>query len=361
MKKFLFKVSDLNGNTLGVLNPQKIASPVSFNEKINGGQGECSFKYIQPFDDFDETLIAHMNVVRIYAIDEDNPLGRLIYTGFISEFAPFVQKSNQGVEITLLGLVSLLNFSYYKNGSSFTVTHSSQDPAVIFKAIIDHFNTQYPAGLITYDDPTATIDTVGTTITYQFEDSKWLDALNAIYNYSDADWWWRLDANGNVYLKAKPVTSTHIFTIGKDVDEVFAYSNNEKIVNDLQYRDGVGGTTNFSDGTSQTAYGKRSEVFTASGTTDATTIAQYGDKVIAEEKDPVKSVKATINKNYDLESIRVGDTCRFQNFRIGATVLEDNMQIVSLSYTPDKVVIQLEKDITVQKELEALARRATGQ
>ena len=75
----------------------------------------------------------------------------------------------------------------------------------------------------------------------------------------------------------------------------------------------------------------------------------------------MKRVRAVINSKYDIESIHVGDTCRFQNMKLGATLFDDNMQIVSLSYTPNSVTIYLEQDVTAQKELEALARRVSGE
>lgn len=368
MKKFLYKVYSLDGTALGILNPKKVLTAPSFNEKINNGQGQCSITYNEPFDDFDSTLIAPRNIVRIYAIDteraletgdETYALGRLIYAGFISEFAPYFQGAENGIQITLLGLVSLLNFSYYKNGSSYVVSHTGEDPADIFKAIIDHFNTVYPPGLIGYSG--GNIGTVGANIDYDFEDRKWLEAMEDIFDFSDANWWWRVNADGEVYLQEKAATPTHIFTIAKDVQDAYAYNNNEKIVNDLQFRDSGSGTTDFSDAPSQAAYGKSSTIVSSSGTSDSTAINQYGNKYIEENKDPAKRVKATINSKYDLESIRVGDTCRFQNLKLGSTVFDDNMQIVSLSYTPDKVTIYLEKDISAEKELEALARRVSGE
>ncbi len=51
------------------------------------------------------------------------------------------QDGSEGVRMTCLGLVSLLAASYYKNGSSFTVTHSTVDPETIGRAIIDHVNS----------------------------------------------------------------------------------------------------------------------------------------------------------------------------------------------------------------------------
>lgn len=348
MKKFLYKVYDINSTFLGVLDPQKIMSLPTFTEEINKGQGEMTITFVDDFDDFDMTLVAIMNLIKIYVVDEDNPLGRLLYTGFIEEVSPFVSGAKVGIEINLLGLVSLLEKSYYKSGSNYSVTHTSQDPADIFKAIVDHFNTIYPAGLISYSG--GNVDTVGQTVTYTFEDNKWLDALKKIYEYTDTDWWWRINCDGQVYLKAKPVSATHVFTIGSDVKSLKIPNSAKQIVNDLQYRDGST-DHDYSDATSQTNYKKRSALISDSSTTDATTIDQYGAKYIAEKKDPVKRATATITSNYDIESVHVGDTCRFENVKIGANILNDNMSIKSVHYSPNEISIELEKNVNLETEL----------
>lgn len=357
MKKFLYKIFDFNGNALGILNEQKIISTPSFKEEINKGQGEMTITYVEDFDDFDDTLIAHMNIVKLYVIDENNPLGRLLYTGLIEEPVPFVDGANIGVKIKVVGLVSLLQNSYYKDGVNFDVTHTAEDPADIVKAIIDHFNTVYPAGLIGYAG--GNIDNVGTTVTYEFSDDKWLDAINAIHDYTDSDWWWAIGADGEVYFKDKPASATHTFTVGKDVKKLELPDSVKKVVNDLQYRDGVV-DRDYDDATSQAAYGLRSEIVEDTSTTDATTIGQYGNKYIAEKKDPQKRSSVTISDDYDIESIRVGDTCKFKNFKLGATILTDNMHITSLSYSPGSVNIELEEKVNLETELTKFIQNATS-
>jgi hypothetical protein len=357
MKKFLYKVFDFNGNAVGVLNPKKIVSLPKFTEEINGGQGAMTISYVDNFDNFDTDLVAKMNVIKIYAIDTTNPLGRLIYTGVTETITPFVSGAKIGINIGLLGLVSLLANSYYKDGSNFTVTHTSDDPEVILKAIIDHFNTIYPAGLIGYAG--GNISTVGQAIDYEFIDRKWLDALEDTHSYSETDWWWRINNDGEVYLQAKPATPTHIFTIGKDVEKLEIPDDVTKVINDLQYRDGAV-DRDYDDATSQTTYGKRSEIISDTSTTDATTVDQFGDKYIAEKKDPRKRATAIINDAYDLESIRVGETCRFENFKLDATIVDDNMHITSVRYTPDKVTIELEEKVNLDTELKNFIRNATS-
>lgn len=357
MKKFLYKVFDFNGNALGVLNPAKVVSKPSFKEEINKGQGEMVITYVEDFDNFDTTLIAHMNIVKVYAVDEDNALGRLIYTGLIEEPVPFVDGAKIGVKIKLVGLVSLLQNSYYKDGANFDVTHTTVDPGAIVKAIIDHFNTIYPAGLIGYAG--GNVDNVGQVVTYTFSDDKWLDAIKEIHGYTTTDWWWRINPDGEVYFQDKPASATHTFTIGKDVAKLEIPDSAKKVVNDLRYRDGLV-DRDYSDATSQTSYGKRSAIISDTSTTDATTIGQFGNKYIAEKKDPQERAIVVINDAYDLESIRVGDTCKFKNLLLNSSILSDNMQITSISYSSNQVTLELEEKVNLETELRTFIEQITS-
>ncbi len=49
----------------------------------------------------------------------------------------------------------------------------------------------------------------------------------------------------------------------------------------------------------------------------------------------------TINNNFDLESLQVGKTCKIRGLKKGSATLSDNMQIESLRYSPDKVILTL--------------------
>jgi hypothetical protein len=312
-----------------------------FRSKINGGYSECVLDLNLPFDDFDEgTSIDFMNIVDIYAIDSENPRGRRIYRGFISKYEPYIEAS-EGVRVTLLGLVSLLSFSYYKNGANFEVVHAAADPEAIMRAIIDHFNTIYSGTLITYDNDTT--DTVGENVSITYTDTIWSEALKKAAELADDGWWWKIDENGYLWLKAKPSTSTHTFTIGKDIDAITAPKDCEKVVNDVVVRYD-GGTATDDDATSIAAFGTRSEIVSDTMLKDATAGTQRAAKEIGDNKDEKVKAVVTINNNYDLESIKAGETCRILNVRKGSAFFGDNMQIVAVQYMGDTVRIELAEE-----------------
>lgn len=359
-KRYIIKIYSLDGTFVRTLDPNLLMNEVSFTDKIGGGQGQCVLELNVPLDDFDEgTIVAHMNVLKIYESDRTySPTPRLIYTGFVSQYTPFVNNGREGVRVTLLGLVSFLSLGYFTSGGSYAF-NKTDDPAEIMKDVIDAFAAVYTGGWISYAG--GFITTVGTTVNYDFDKVKWLDALKKMAEFADADWWWHIGADGEVYLQDRPAAATHLLTIGKDVEELEIGKNNEKIVN--KYRltyNTPPATLTFQDATSQAAYGIREKVETDSNTKDATSANQKGDKMIADFKDPKVETRLKVNNNYDIESIKPGDTVTIRNTKAGSNVLPGNLLVTAVSYTPSGVALTLENQIPSLADTFVAAVEAVG-
>lgn len=352
-KRFTIKIYDTDGTTIiQTLQPSVLKSAPSFSSQINGGFGQCVLDLNLPFDDFGEgTDIDFMYIVKIYVGDMANPLGRLVYTGFISAYQPYIEASKSGVKVTVLGLVSLLSFAYYKNGSSYTVAHSTVDPAVIMKAIIDHFNSVYPGSFLGYDGSGTTVDTVGVNVTYTFTEKKWLDALKDAFKTVDPGWWWAIDKSGQFYLKEKPATATHKFTIGKDIESITVDKSAENVKNKVRVKYN-GNTADDDDATSIARFGTREAIVSQDQVQNGATASQLAVQEVEDNKVEKIKAKIVINLNYDLESIQVGDTCKILNLNSAQQTFNDNMQIVSVAYSFDKVTIELEEQTKFSIELQ---------
>lgn len=342
-KKYTIKIYDKTGTVfLKTLNPGIVREAPSFNAQINGGYGECRVRLSLPFHDFGENAeIDFMNIFEIFESDLQNTTGRLIYRGFVSAYEPFISGSDQGVDVTLLGMVSLLRFAFYKNGANFSVTHSLQDTAVIMKAILDHFASIYAPGLVFYDG--SSVDTVGNSVSYTFEEDKWFDALqNAFGTIGLADWYWLVSSSGRFFLKEKPSEASHAFTVGKDLETLEIFKTSEKVVNSVRVKYGVN-TYDLSDAPSITEFWKREKILKDDKILNPATAQNKANQEIENNKQNKIQAKIVVNSNYDLESIIPGQTCRILNLPLGQTVLTDNMQIVSVNYSWDKVAIGLEE------------------
>lgn len=345
-KSFTVKIYDIDGTYRKTFNPNILMSEVAFSDKVGGGQGQCVLELNLPIDDFDEGLsVDHMNVVKIYeSDDENNPNPVLLYTGFVSQYVPFFRSGQEGVRLTCLGLVSFLSLGYFRSSGSYEFT-VSDDPGEVIKDIIDHFNTLYPGAWLSHTGGNVT--TVGTTVTYDFNKTKWVDAVKKMADFAEEDWWWRVAEDGQIHLKDRPATTTHVLTIGKDVDSGEIVKNNEKVINRYRLTWGTAPptTTIYEDTTSQAAYGVREKLETDSDIGNQPTADQQGNKTIADNKDPKVEAKITVNTRYNIESIKPGHTVIIRNTKKGSTTLPADMLVTAIQYTPDGVTLTLENQI----------------
>lgn len=343
-KTYTIKIYTLANVFIKTIPSKLIMNEPRFTSRVGGGQGELQMELALTMDDFNEGVaIKTMNIVRLYEADDQNNLSpTLIYAGYISQYVPFFNEGAEGVKLTVLGLVSLLSLDYYMNGSSFQIV-ASADPGQLMRAIIDHFNTVYPTGLLSYSG--GNIVNTGVTVNNTFNDQKWLDALRKTYELGSSGRYWTIRENGQVYFKDKAATADHRFTIGDDVSVGEIVKNSEQIVNYYQLRWGAVPTVNnYSDATSIAAYGRHTLIETATDVTNLTSANEKGDKKIEDYKNPRVQAKLRINSRYNIESVKPGNTCAVFNSKQGSDVFPDIMLITSVMYSPDFIDIEIENE-----------------
>src|SRR3990172_580320 len=121
-KQYLIKVYRANGNYLTTWSD---ASPSGSTADINGGLGSMTFALARPFDNFGENNDVKLNNdVRVTVHDsETSGAGTLIYSGYISQYSPFIDGKSEGVQVTCLGYASKLASDIYKNGTTVAMAH----------------------------------------------------------------------------------------------------------------------------------------------------------------------------------------------------------------------------------------------
>jgi hypothetical protein len=353
-KQYNVKIFQRDGTTLVQnVNPKEIEGVPTFSCKINSGCGDCVLDLKRSFDNFGEgETIDFMYVVKIYAVTPVHPKGVLIYTGVISKYEPFIEASGQeGVRLTLLGLVSVLSFAYYRDTGALTVAHTSENPQAIGRAIIDHAVTEYP--LFSYSDDTT--DPGPQTVSITYEDQKWLDALKKIGELAGDGWWWKIDESGQYWLKPTPSTPTHTFTLKKDVVAITAPKDSEKVVNYALVR-WDGGDSTETDGTSETTFGLRETIIEANELKDQDAGDRRAEKEVADKSLAIVKATITVDTRYapGIESIKVGETCKLANYNKDSTFFPSNMLIVGTHYNGDQMRVDVgELANDVGRELDA--------
>lgn len=341
-KQYQIKIYEPDGTTLiQNLLPKEVRNDISFSSRINGGFGNLNLVLNRPFDDFDEgNSIKADNIIEVYVMDENHIDPLLIYTGYVSTYNSFLRENgDEGVEVSLLGLISLLTRDFFKNGLSYTVTKSSTDVGEMARDIIDQAASIFPVFSYVFG---TTAKNTGNILDKTFEKRKWYNAIQDTFDLASDGWWWKIDEGGVFYFQEKPATATHTFTLEKEVQIVDGKKNFETIENFITVFYIGNGSLDRSDATSINNYGKHTAIYEQNDL-DVPGATEFAEKKLADNKEPKINTRIKINTLYDIESIRVGDTCRIRNLNENQQTFTENMQIVGIDYTPDFVTLELEE------------------
>lgn len=334
-KKYQVKIYDTDGTTyITTFNQDEIRNDISFKSQINFGQGQLSIVLNRPYDDFGEGEdIDILNIVKVFESDSGNVDPRLIYTGFISQYNPFTKKDDEGVTVVCLGLLSLLTFIPYRSGGSLEF-NKNDSPENIIDDIISNFSSDYP-GLITTN-----LSATGVNSDIDFSKQDSLSAVQSVFSTIGQDFYFFLDQFGVLNLEQKQAQSDHVFTIGKDIDFVTTVKSSEEIINFATLFYDVGNET-ASDASSISINGKHEKIYTDTNIKDSVTAQNFVGQKIEQNKDRKINSIIRINSEFNIEDVNPGDTCKILNIKETQKTFVDDMQIVSVNYQADFIIIEL--------------------
>jgi hypothetical protein len=362
MKSYIIKIYNVSGDFIAT---KKDFSFTGFRKQINSGVGEFVFVLPNKFDDFSENYeIALNNKVELWVQDDDTGSdGVRMYSGYISSYNPRIVGNKENVEVKCLGYVSKLATSILKNGTQIELktssatglttgdTASATPISDIVAAIVDRYQDEAVNPIVNYSD--TSIDTISDTMTYTFNAKYYDEAIDLCRQYAPSGTFWYVDSSNIINFKTKPTTATHTFVLGKDFSQIQTAKNMEDVVNRVLFtssNDVVTIMKLYSDSDSSDLYDDRWAVISDSRVQVEDTADLVGNSTLDSKKDPIINTKVEIidnngaNSGYDIESIEPGHTCKFVGFDpITSQTFNDNMMIVSVEYTPDSVVIEVEQ------------------
>lgn len=339
----------------------------SFTKEINAGLGSCTIELGEPFD-YQGNELQLGNIVEILISDKETlslPTGYLlIYSGYISNYQPWVEGKKEGIRVYLLGHYTKLALDILKNGNQTTLytdttngltitgPGSAADIGKILKAIIGRYQTETVSPKLSYSEES--IPDIGQTVEYLFEMKTYREAIDKVVGMTPIGWFWYVDENGMVYLKQKSTTPTHTFIFGTHFSKVVVERSMETIRNAILFWNGDAGVGAiyklYKDDTSILQYGRRIEKYFDWAISSEPTASKIATKLIGENKDPEVKVTCELidnNENpvngYDIESIQPGDTCCFKGFNEQfADIFRENMLITKVVYYLNKVELTIE-------------------
>lgn len=134
---------------------------------------------------------------------------------------------------------------YFKIYSGTILTDASftaADPSGMIEEAMDSYNSQ--GGIVQYT--ASSIDNTGVSVDYDFRLATILEQIRKARELAPAGWYWYVDpATQTLYFKATPTTATHLFTLGRHLEEFSFEASVEDIVNNIYFTGGPTGGINL--------------------------------------------------------------------------------------------------------------------
>lgn len=378
-------------NSEGTFNIIKDVQYTSFRKAINSGLQELRFNIARKLDEFNNENEFDLNKkveLEVYDVDTGS-LGEVVYSGYITEQNPVIDGAREFTEIVCLGYYSKLSTdvlkvgnqtSLYTNVSEGLTTNSAllsaSDVSDVLRKILEYYNTNNTDSeieiLTIQDGGEDSIEEANTLMNFVFEAKTYQEAIEICKNLAPPNWYWFVGADNVFRFKQKPGQATHNFTLGKNIQAIRVEKNIQSIYNVVLLWGYDSSGTNiaykeYKDNLSVAKYGRRVYQTTMYNVKDESTMDNFGNTILEENKDP--TIKITIEiidnngneKGYDIESINPGDTCKITNLATGE-LFNDNMLITAVSWTENKAIINIDYKIqNLEKYLTTLQRGIENQ
>lgn len=342
--RFFAKVYDNSGVTFKrVLGADIQLSAPNIVREVNKPASEIQLDLALPWDDFGyPTYIAEGFFVRVWAVNEANPTGLLIYQGIIEEITGSFAIGKDSVSLRLRPIDVLFSNSFWKRSGSYVFTYSSADIDTIFSDAIDDVNAIYGTFF------SKNLGNPGLSITQQFTRQTHLNVMQSAAGSLPATWFWRVNANGTVDLtQFNDSVADHTLTLGLDVDTIQATKSIINTKNKILVSWGGGPTdSEYTDAPSETLYGRRMTLVSDSGIQDLTTANSRGNSELARKKNPFTKTMLVVNANYPIETIKPGHTVRVVNKTLNTSqMLNGIYRILRVEYNGLIAILHLDEII----------------
>jgi hypothetical protein len=286
------------------------------------------------------------------------PNGKRIFTGFISDInSRYGSTETTAIELSSYGW-DLGQWPITTDTGDTTVPFNSYEPSEMVREAIDKFQDD-STGFGTFTTRTTTsISNTGTVTSYTFKVNTYEEVLQKAIELMPSGWYFYIGLGDNtVYFREKSEEPVHKFYLGEHIKDLELKSYIGDSTNRVIFTGG-GDPALLKDYVETPASRTRRRLERISdGRVELESSAELISEGTIDEKNKVqyRTTVEILSKQYDIESINIGDMVGFRNF--GSYVDTLVLQIVGLTYTPDIITLQLDTKIpSMNKRLEDIVR-----
>lgn len=334
-KEYLVKLYDQDDAFKTTLLNSKIASSINFSRSINSWYGEFRIDYNEDHETWTFDLF---DIVKVYYS------WSLIYRWYVDSYTHVLKDSMEMVEVRVVGIQAILTKLIYESWSTKTFTKSAVDPSAIISEILTYANTARWATLFN-----TTISSYWTNVSISFDYDTCWDAIKKVIDTT----WWYVDFLADwsvVFAAINTASADHTLTYKKHIVEYEREYSSKDMANDVTIEYSWWSTVNDTDATSQTSYWVLEYYVNDSRLQNSTTADERAAAEIVNRKDPKEKTIITVNDQYDLESINIGDNVQIRNKPSDTTI----KPIKRIDYKENIAILYLDDYDSIEKSLSLL-------
>lgn len=323
------------------LDERRILNVPKIIREVGKAAGEIELQLAYPYDASpygSATGINLFDLVKIYAVNAANPNGKLMYQGHIVEIEGVLEEDGDRTIIRIHPIDALLASTLYVTGGTYAKSYAGGDIDTMFADVVTSVNAVIGTSFFTNDSGNP-----GKSITVDFTRLTHTAQLEKAAAFLDADWYWRIDADGTIKLAEFSVTADRTFTLGLDVQRLRVGKSIKDVKNGTLVAWGATPTIAFyQDATSKSDYGPRQEVIEDSAIGNSGSADEAGNGNTNRKKDSKTKTELVINATYAIENIKPGETCQIRNVKSGtAQMLSGVLRILRVEYDGAVATLQL--------------------
>lgn len=384
-KEILYKIYDSSGTFITTWTD--VITEFSVKTTINSGLSPLTIRLARSEHEFGELSdVKQGNILKVYIFDKQSGVyGICVYSGILASYIPTVKGGQEYIDVEFFSQFWDLSNKILESSGNTEIAYNSYDPSNILKAVLDIYSA-LPKSVIDYT--TASVELTGTVVSYTFNTNTYRECLERVIELCPDGWYYRLEADDLIYLKAKETDTSHYFTIGKDILEYIPEKRFDNIVNTIYFRGDGTLYKKYTNSSSVSTYGTRAVKMIDQRVSVAGTAQIMANRILNEKGSPEIRVTIKVFDNngsnedigYDIESIKVGETCKILNAtskgnNIWDEILWDvdawdyditnasaiQLQIMSIEYHLDYAILELSnRQPEISKRIEDINRNLTN-
>lgn len=390
-KTYLYKIYDSNGDFLTTW--KDVVSDLNIKYEINGALPALKIRLARPETGYGEDEdVKQGNRIKIYCFDKESGTdGICVYSGILVAYTPTVIGSQEFIDIQFYSHYWDLANNVLEDSGDTELAYATTDPSDIMKDLLDRYNL-LPSAVLNYSG--SSIEDTGTSVSYTYNTTNFQEAVKKVVELCPENWYFRVEPDDILYLSSMEDTDniSHRFTIGRDILEYTPEKRFDNIINTVYFRGGdTGGGVylyyKYTNSGSVGEYGTRAMFLIDQRVIVAGTAEIMANRVLNANNNPeirvvIKVMDSNVENDseqylgYDLESIKVGQTCKIlnatkQSYNLwGESIWDEDdwdfditnavgqqLQIMSVDYYPDYAILELSnKQPDIAKRIEDIDR-----